>query len=128
MEDSRGSLLLQLAVRNLRGLGRRRVVLHAPVGALLAIVHRELLLHACDQIRVRELLEQAGVYSSLFVNADGSVSDNCSGPQLVAPDGPALAGAFYVGMPLADVGIRLDGDPELAERFMDIFELPEKIG
>ena len=45
-----------------------------------------------------------------------------------APDGPALAGAFYVGMPLADVGIRLDGDPELAERFMDIFELPEKIG
>ena len=45
-----------------------------------------------------------------------------------APDGPALAGAFYVGMPLADVGIRLDGDPGLAERFMDIFELPEKIG
>lgn len=46
----------------------------------------------------------------------------------VAPAGPPLAAMFYIGVPAEDVGVRIEGDAVAAERFMSLFELPEKIG
>lgn len=46
----------------------------------------------------------------------------------IAPAGPSLAAMFYVGMPAEEVGVRIEGDPATATRFMALFELPEKIG
>lgn len=46
----------------------------------------------------------------------------------VAPAGPSLAAMFYVGVPAEEVGVRIEGELVAAERFMTLFELPEKIG
>lgn len=46
----------------------------------------------------------------------------------VAPTGPSLAAMFYVGVPAEEVGVRIEGELVAAERFMTLFELPEKIG
>ena len=46
----------------------------------------------------------------------------------VAPAAPSLAVMFYVGLPAGEVGVTVEGDPASADRFMAIFELPEKIG
>ena len=46
----------------------------------------------------------------------------------VAPAAPSLAVMFYVGLPAGEVGVTVEGDPAAADRFMAIFELPEKIG
>lgn len=46
----------------------------------------------------------------------------------VAPAGPSLAAMFYVGVPAEEVGVRIEGELDAAERFMSLFELPEKIG
>ncbi|MEW9855978.1 winged helix-turn-helix transcriptional regulator [Novosphingobium sp. M1R2S20] len=46
----------------------------------------------------------------------------------VAPSGPALAAMFYVGVSAEDMGVRIEGDLAIADKFMTLFELPEKIG
>lgn len=46
----------------------------------------------------------------------------------VAPSGPSLAAMFYVGVQTEEVGVRIEGDADTANRFMTLFELPEKIG
>lgn len=46
----------------------------------------------------------------------------------VAPAGPSLAAMFYVGVPAEEVGARIEGDLNAADKFMALFELPEKIG
>ena len=48
-----------------------------------------------------------------------------------APAAPLLAGLFYRKIPvheLAGQGVRIDGDAKLAERFIDLFHLPAKVG
>jgi len=35
---------------------------------------------------------------------------------------------FYVGVQTEEVGVRIEGDADTANRFMTLFELPEKIG
>jgi DNA-binding HxlR family transcriptional regulator len=48
-----------------------------------------------------------------------------------APAAPLLAAVFYGKVPpeeLAGQGIRIDGDRALAERFVDLFHLPAKVG
>ena len=45
-----------------------------------------------------------------------------------APAAPALAAIFYGAVPASEVGVTIKGDAEAAQRFIDIFELPEKIG
>jgi DNA-binding HxlR family transcriptional regulator len=48
-----------------------------------------------------------------------------------APAAPLLAALFYGKVPpgsLAGEGVRIDGDPALRDRFIDLFHLPEKIG
>lgn len=46
----------------------------------------------------------------------------------VAPAGPPLAAMFYVGVSPDEVGVQIQGDVNTAERFMTLFELPEKSG
>ena len=46
----------------------------------------------------------------------------------IAPAAPALAVMFYVGLRADEVGVSVEGDLAAADRFMAIFELPEKIG
>lgn len=46
----------------------------------------------------------------------------------IAPAAPSLAVMFYVGLAAGEVGVTVEGDPAAADRFMAIFELPEKIG
>ena len=41
---------------------------------------------------------------------------------------PALAAMFYAGVPADEAGVTIEGDADAAQRFIDIFELPEKIG
>lgn len=48
-----------------------------------------------------------------------------------APAAPLLAAVFYGKVPpeeLAGQGVRIDGDRALAERFVDLFHLPAKVG
>ncbi|EDL48981.1 putative transcriptional regulator [Erythrobacter sp. SD-21] len=45
-----------------------------------------------------------------------------------APAAPPLAGLFYIGLPASEVGVEVEGDAVMAERFIAIFELPERIG
>jgi DNA-binding HxlR family transcriptional regulator len=48
-----------------------------------------------------------------------------------APAAPLLAALFYRKIPAEDLaaeGVRVDGDRALAERFVDLFHLPEKVG
>ncbi|MBO0750213.1 MAG: transcriptional regulator [Porphyrobacter sp.] len=48
-----------------------------------------------------------------------------------APAAPLLAAVFYGKVPpedLAGQGVRIDGDPRLAERYIDLFHLPAKVG
>jgi hypothetical protein len=48
-----------------------------------------------------------------------------------APAAPLLAALFYVKLPpeeLAGQGLRIEGDRALAERFIDLFHLPAKVG
>jgi len=48
-----------------------------------------------------------------------------------APAAPLLAAVFYGKVPpeeLAGQGLRIDGDRVLAERFIDLFHLPAKVG
>lgn len=48
-----------------------------------------------------------------------------------APAATLLAAVFYGKVPpesLACEGVRIDGDPALRDRFIDLFHLPEKIG
>ena len=48
-----------------------------------------------------------------------------------APAAPLLAAVFYGKVPpeeLAGQGVRIDGDRKLAERFVDLFHLPAKVG
>lgn len=48
-----------------------------------------------------------------------------------APAAPVIAGLLYADVPVADLerdaGLTIEGDRELALRFADIFELPEKL-
>ena len=46
----------------------------------------------------------------------------------IAPAAPALAAIFYGGAPADEAGVTIEGDSQAAQRFIDIFELPEKIG
>lgn len=46
----------------------------------------------------------------------------------IAPAAPSLAVMFYVGLPAGEVGVTVEGDPAAADRFMAIFDLPDKIG
>lgn len=46
----------------------------------------------------------------------------------IAPDGSPLAIMFYGGVPAVRVGVTVEGDEQTAERFMALFELPEKMG
>ncbi|WP_232843084.1 winged helix-turn-helix transcriptional regulator [Allopontixanthobacter confluentis] len=46
----------------------------------------------------------------------------------VAPSGPPLAAMFYVGKTPKEMGVRVEGDYLIAEKFMALFCLPEKIG
>lgn len=41
---------------------------------------------------------------------------------------PALAAMFYAGVPSEEVGVTIEGDADAAQHFIDIFELPQKIG
>jgi hypothetical protein len=55
------------------------------------------------------------------------------GAQVVfrAPAAPLLAAVFYGKVPVEDMageGVRLEGDRALAERFIDLFHLPAKVG
>jgi hypothetical protein len=48
-----------------------------------------------------------------------------------APVAPLLAAVFYGKVPpeeLAGQGVRIEGDRALAERFIDLFHLPAKVG
>lgn len=48
-----------------------------------------------------------------------------------APTAPLLAAVFYGKLPwaaLAGEGVAVEGDPALAERFIDLFHLPKKVG
>lgn len=48
-----------------------------------------------------------------------------------APAAPLLAALFYVKVPLEELagqGVRVEGDAKLAERFVDLFHLPAKVG
>jgi hypothetical protein len=48
-----------------------------------------------------------------------------------APAAPLLAAVFYGKVPpedLAGQGVRIEGDRALAERFIDLFHLPAKVG
>lgn len=48
-----------------------------------------------------------------------------------APAATLLAVVFYGKVPpesLAEEGVRIDGDPVLGDRFIDLFHLPEKVG
>lgn len=48
-----------------------------------------------------------------------------------APAAPLLAAVFYVKVPaagLAEQGVRIEGDARLADRFIDLFHLPAKVG
>lgn len=48
-----------------------------------------------------------------------------------APAAPLLAAVFYGKVPwraLAEQGVRVEGDEALAERFIDLFHLPPKLG
>jgi len=48
-----------------------------------------------------------------------------------APAAPLLAAAFYGKVPAEDLagqGVRIDGDRALADRFIDLFHLPAKVG
>lgn len=45
----------------------------------------------------------------------------------VAPDGPALAAHFYLGMSAQELGIEIAGDLSIATRFTELFELPPKL-
>jgi hypothetical protein len=48
-----------------------------------------------------------------------------------APAPPLLAAMFYRKIPaqeLARQGVRIEGDARLAERFIDLFHLPAKVG
>ena len=48
-----------------------------------------------------------------------------------APTAPLLAAIFYGKVPLRDLagqGVRIDGDRALADRFIDLFHLPAKVG
>jgi hypothetical protein len=48
-----------------------------------------------------------------------------------APAAPLLAAVFYRKIPpedLAGQGVRIDGDRALADRFIDLFHLPAKVG
>lgn len=48
-----------------------------------------------------------------------------------APAAPLLAAVFYGKVPpedLADQGVAVEGDRALADRFIDLFHLPEKVG
>jgi DNA-binding HxlR family transcriptional regulator len=48
-----------------------------------------------------------------------------------APAAPLLAALFYVKAPLEELagqGVRIEGDARLAERFIDLFHLPAKVG
>ncbi|MFK4003803.1 winged helix-turn-helix transcriptional regulator [Qipengyuania sp. NPDC077563] len=44
-----------------------------------------------------------------------------------APAAPALAAMFYGGVRADEVGVTMEGNADAAQRFIDIFELPEKI-
>jgi hypothetical protein len=49
-----------------------------------------------------------------------------------APDGPIVAAMLYGKVPMAaleaEAGLAVEGDRELAQRYVDLFELPPKIG
>jgi len=49
-----------------------------------------------------------------------------------APDGPVVAAMLYGKVPMAaleaEAGLKVEGDRKLAQRYVDLFELPEKIG
>src|SRR5690606_28655391 len=48
-----------------------------------------------------------------------------------APAAPLIAALFYRKIPAEDLsgeGVRIDGDRALADRFVDLFHLPEKVG
>jgi hypothetical protein len=48
-----------------------------------------------------------------------------------APVAPLLAAVFYGKVPpseLAGEGVRIEGDPALRDRFIDLFHLPAKVG
>ena len=48
---------------------------------------------------------------------------------LIAPDAMAIAGAVYGKVPLGDLagaGLRVEGDRDMVQRFIDLFHLPEK--
>jgi DNA-binding HxlR family transcriptional regulator len=57
-----------------------------------------------------------------------------SGAQVIfrAPDGPIVAAMLYGKVPMAaleaEAGLAVEGDRELAQRYVDLFELPPKIG
>tara|TARA_B100000678_G_scaffold78312_1_gene64766 strand:+ start:2450 stop:3112 length:663 start_codon:yes stop_codon:yes gene_type:complete len=42
----------------------------------------------------------------------------------VAAEAPQLAAVFYGKQPADDVGVRIEGDEKVAERFVDLFHLP----
>lgn len=46
----------------------------------------------------------------------------------IAPSGPSLAAMFYVGMVAPEVGVTVQGEHKAAQKFMALFNLPEKIG
>lgn len=68
--------------------------------------------------------------------ADGELTHQrgpISAAQLIfrAPAAPLLAAVFYGKVPwraLADQGVRVEGDEAFAERFIDLFHLPPKLG
>ena len=48
--------------------------------------------------------------------------------RMASSPAPALAAIFYGGVAASEVGVTIEGDADAAQRFIDIFELPEKIG
>lgn len=65
--------------------------------------------------------------------AEGRMPVNRTDPKnceviFVAPAGPSLAAMFYAGVPAEEVGVQIEGELAVAERFMTLFELPNKTG
>ena len=59
-------------------------------------------------------------------------ADDFAGAEAIfrAPSAPPLAALFYGKVPAAELeaqGVRVEGDRSVAERFVDLFHLPEKI-
>ena len=65
--------------------------------------------------------------------ADGAMPVRREEPEdcdatFVAPSGPSLAAMFYVRKAAGEMGVTVQGEHLIAEKFMALFNLPEKIG